>query len=105
MKDSNDISSDSSDINEDNVSILYPSYYRGDRYEALKGLLNLKCIFCESCSPIKFDMELHLYENHRENLFTDLPIKKKKGFTMDNRINYVLDQFESEALRSKRYFA
>lgn len=88
----------------DNKNALYPSYYRDDRYKALKGLLNLRCMFCGSCSPIKFDMDLHLYENHRENLFTDLPIKKKKGFRMNDRIDYAINRMESEAHKSKRYF-
>jgi hypothetical protein len=61
-------------------------------------------MFCERYSPIKFDMELHLNEAHRENLLYDLPIKKRKGFRMDNRIAYVIDLMESEALRNNRYF-
>jgi hypothetical protein len=64
-------------------------------------------MFCESYSPIKFDVELHLYENHRENLLTDLQIKKKKGFRMDNGIDYALstlNMMEYEAHESKRYF-
>jgi hypothetical protein len=70
---------------------LYGSYYRPDRYKMLKGLPTLICMFCGKYSPIKFDMELHLYENHRENLLFDLPIKKRKGFRMDNRIDYVIN--------------
>jgi hypothetical protein len=58
----------------------------------------------QSLFPISFEMELHLAENHREELFTDLPIKKKKGFRMDNRIDYAINQIESEAHKSKRYF-
>jgi hypothetical protein len=85
--------------------VLFSSYYRDDHYRKLKGLHSLKCMFCECYSPIKFDMELHLYENHRKNLLTDLPINRKVGFGMDNRIVYAIDLMESEGHRSKRYFS
>ena len=92
MKGSDGISSDSFDSpnsqsppdynvtqESNNTNVLFASYYRKDRFKVLKGLPNLKCMFCESYSPIKFDMELHLYKDHRENLFTDLPIKSRKA--------------------------
>ena len=88
----------------DNAHVLFASYYREDRFKVYKGLPNLRCMFCESYSPIKFDMELHLYDNHREDLLYDLPIKKKKGFRMNDRIDYAINLMESEAHKSKRYF-
>jgi hypothetical protein len=45
---------------------LFQSYYRPDRFEAYKGLPNLKCMICDKCSPILFDMENHLYLDHGE---------------------------------------
>lgn len=89
----------------DNKSALYASYFREDRYKVYKGLPNLQCMFCDCYSPIIFDMDLHLYESHKENLLNDLPIRKKRGFRMDNRITCAIDLMESDAVRNKRYFA
>jgi hypothetical protein len=61
----------------------------------IDGVPPTTCIFChEFTTSIDFDMDLHLYENHRSELFR-LPIGQgsKKGlyFSLDSRIEYAID--------------
>jgi hypothetical protein len=80
---------------------LFQNYYRPDRLEALRGLPNLKCMFCGVCSPIPFDMDLHLYEMHKRRvIFGDFPFRGG----MDERIDYLLELMKQEAVRNRRYF-
>jgi hypothetical protein len=82
-------------------SPLFQSYYRPDRLKALRCLPNLKCMFCGVCSPIPFDMDLHLYEMHKRLvIFGDHPFRGG----MDERIDYLLDLMRQEAIRRRRYF-
>jgi hypothetical protein len=75
-----------------------------DRQE-LKGLPNLKCIYCNSYyTPIRFDMDLHLYEKHRLDVvykFLDPFVRQMK---MDDRMDRILDMMKSDAVRLGRYF-
>jgi hypothetical protein len=83
---------------------LFESYYRPDRFEAYKGLPNLKCMFCGKCSPIPFDMDLHLYEEHKRHLFTN-PVFRDKGLvTLDERIDYLLELMKDYAIKNRMYF-
>ena len=54
----------------------------------LAGLPTLSCLFCDNYkTKIRFDMELHLSEKHREKLVYNLPIGKAN---MDDRIEFAL---------------
>jgi hypothetical protein len=54
----------------------------------IEGVISLVCIFCKFITCIKFDLELHLYENHKAELVR-LPIGKGSlGF----RIEYALNE-------------
>jgi hypothetical protein len=82
---------------------LFQSYYRPDRFKAYKALPNLKCMFCGKCSPIPFDMDLHLYEEHRKHLGRHIPVDLN-AISMDEKINYLLEAMEWEAIVNGRYF-
>ena len=61
---------------------------------SLDGLATLSCLFCSSYkTKIRFDMELHLFEKHKQNLVYDLPIPDKKA-SIDDRIEYALQLIE-----------
>jgi hypothetical protein len=56
----------------------------------IDGVPPSTCIFCcKFTTSIYFDMDLHLYENHRTELWR-LPIGK--GFSIDSRIEYAIDK-------------
>jgi DNA replicative helicase MCM subunit Mcm2 (Cdc46/Mcm family) len=75
-----------------------------DRQE-LKGLPNLKCIYCSSYyTPIRFDMCLHLYEKHRLDVVYKFPDHFVRQMKMDDRMDRILDMMESDAVRVGRYF-
>ena len=58
--------------------------------EYLYGLHYLECYFCKRFyTPIEFDMELHVYQHHRKELFTTLPIRGK-GANFGARLELVL---------------
>jgi hypothetical protein len=46
------------------------------------------CIFCKYVVDIEFDLELHLYEKHRQELVR-LPIGKS---SLDRRIEYAIEE-------------
>src|SRR5215211_4274855 len=48
----------------------------------------MACIFCEFMTSIEFDLDLHLYEEHRMEL-VKLPIGKGR---MDTRIEYAIQE-------------
>lgn len=48
----------------------------------------MACIFCEFLTSIEFDLDLHLYEEHRMEL-VKLPIGKGN---MDTRIRYAIEE-------------
>ena len=74
-----------------------------DRQEST-GLPNLKCIYCSSYyTPIRFDMDLHLYEKHRLDLVYKFPDPFVKRMKMDDRMDRILDMMESDAIRVGRY--
>jgi hypothetical protein len=55
----------------------------------IDGLIPLVCIFCKNyITCIEFDLDLHLYENHRMEL-VKLPIGKG---SLDFRINYSIEE-------------
>ena len=59
---------------------------------SLEDLPTLSCLFCSTYkTKIKFDMELHLFEKHKQDLVYNLPIHKA---SMDDRIDYALDLIE-----------
>jgi hypothetical protein len=50
------------------------------------------CIFYRKfTTSIDFDMDLHLYENHRSDLFR-LPIANGLYFSLDSRIEYAIHE-------------
>ena len=58
----------------------------------LDRLPDLSCLFCSTYkTKIRFDMELHLYERHKQNLVYNLPIGKAR---IDDRIEYALEIIE-----------
>jgi hypothetical protein len=60
----------------------------------LDDLPTLSCLFCSTYkTKIRFDMDLHLYEKHKQNLVYDLPIPDRKA-SMDDRIEYALQLIE-----------
>ena len=62
----------------------------------LKDQPMLECIFCDEYkTKIKFDLEIHLYEMHRWFLLKKLPFKGK-GYSMDYRIEYVIDAIKTK---------
>jgi DNA replicative helicase MCM subunit Mcm2 (Cdc46/Mcm family) len=74
-----------------------------DRQE-LKGLPNLKCIYCSSYyTPIRFDMDLHLYEKHKLDLVYKFPDPFVRQMKMNDRMDRILDMMESDAIRVGRY--
>jgi hypothetical protein len=54
----------------------------------IKGIPPIPCIFCDHTTSIQFDLDLHLYEEHRTEL-VKLPIGKGD---MDYRINYAIEE-------------
>jgi hypothetical protein len=59
---------------------------------SLDLLPDLSCLFCSTYkTKIRFDMELHLFEMHKQNLVYNLPIGKAR---MDDRIEYALKLIE-----------
>jgi hypothetical protein len=74
-----------------------------DRQE-LKGLLNLKCIYCSSYyTPIRFDMDLHLYEKHKLDVVYKFPDPFVRQMKMNDRLDHILDIMKSDAVRVGRY--
>jgi ArsR family metal-binding transcriptional regulator len=69
---------------------LFESYYRPDRFKVYKGLPNLKCIFCGECSPIPFDMDIHLFLDHKDEYI--------------DGIDSLVESMELEAIENRRYF-
>lgn len=60
----------------------------------LESLPVLECIFCDKYkTAIEFDMDLHLYEKHRNELLTQFPFRGK-GYSMDDRIGYFINQIK-----------
>jgi hypothetical protein len=70
---------------------LFESYYRPDRFKVYQGLPNLKCIFCGKCSPLPFDMDIHLFADHKDEVAPFM-------------INYLVESMRMEAIRNRRYF-
>lgn len=60
---------------------------------SLADLPSISCLFCDNYkTKIRFDMELHLSEKHREKLVYNLPIGKAN---MDDRIEFALQLIET----------
>jgi hypothetical protein len=60
----------------------------------LQDLPTLSCLFCSKYkTKIRFDMDLHLYEKHKQNLVYDLPISDRKA-SIDDRMEYALQLIE-----------
>jgi hypothetical protein len=53
-----------------------------------EGVMPVVCIFCKSITCVEFDLELHLYENHKIEL-VNLPIGKG---SLDFRIEYAINE-------------
>jgi hypothetical protein len=71
--------------------------------QELKGLPNLKCIYCSSYyTPIRFDMNLHLYEKHRLDVVYKFPVPFVRRMKMDDRMERILDMMEYDAVRVGR---
>jgi hypothetical protein len=54
----------------------------------IEGMIPLICIFCKYVAYIEFDLDLHLYQNHRIDLIK-LPIGTG---SLDTRINYAIQE-------------
>ena len=54
----------------------------------IEGMVPLICIFCKYMTYIEFDLDLHLYQNHRMDL-VKLPIGRG---SLDTRINYAIQE-------------
>jgi hypothetical protein len=54
----------------------------------IEGMTPLICIFCKYMTYIEFDLDLHLYQNHRMDL-VKLPIGRG---SLDTRINYAIEE-------------
>jgi hypothetical protein len=88
---------------------LFESYYRPDRFKVYKGLPNLKCRYrnntkyrfkeCGKCSPIPFDMEIHLYDHFRED-----SSDYWGGEIGDGTFDSEIESMKEEAIRDRRYF-
>jgi hypothetical protein len=60
----------------------------------LDDLPNLSCLFCSIYkTKIRFDMDLHLFEKHKQDLVYNLPIPVMKA-SIDDRIEYALQLIE-----------
>jgi hypothetical protein len=81
---------------------LSQSYYRPDRFEVYKGLPNLKCRYCGKCSPIPFDMEVHLYD-HMKWEFWPYSITSEMEMN-DDIFDSEIESMRPEAIASRRYF-
>jgi hypothetical protein len=75
----------------------------------LKDMLHIPCIFCsEYKTPIEFDLDLHIWELHRKELYYKLksfPIEEFKGrappITTDDRIKFAIELGKHKAKASK----
>jgi hypothetical protein len=66
--------------------------------KSLQDLATLSCLFCSTYkTKIRFDMELHLFEKHKQNLVYDLPIPYMKA-SIDDRVEYALRLIEQEKI-------
>ena len=66
----------------------------------LKDMLRIPCIFCsEYKTPIIFDLDLHLWESHRKDLYNKLKsFPEDRESTLNNRINYAIELGRKRAL-------
>jgi hypothetical protein len=69
---------------------LFDSYYRPDRFKVYKGMPNLKCVFCGKYSPIPFDMDIHLFIDHKDECI--------------DGIDRLVRCMQMEAIKDGRYF-
>jgi DNA replicative helicase MCM subunit Mcm2 (Cdc46/Mcm family) len=70
---------------------LFPRNLMYDPKNVLDGMQVLKCYFCKRFkTPIKFDMEVHLQDVHKEQLLKDLPLRGK-GFSTAYRAQFVIN--------------
>jgi hypothetical protein len=60
----------------------------------IEGVGPVICIFCRFVTCIEFDLDLHLYENHRMEL-VNLPIGKG---SLNFRIEYAIKEGRSASL-------
>lgn len=72
--------------------IRLASNIKNDPDGILSTLPLLVCLFCEFATPIVFDMDLHLYEEHRSQLRKRFP-----GSKIDDILEYVLMQLTTAA--------
>jgi len=85
------------DINEDKEKSELPANTKNDRDGVLASLPLLICPFCDKYkTPIEFDMDLHLYEEHRYRLRKEFP-----GFSIVYSIEYVLGLIKAGARRRR----
>lgn len=72
----------------------FPRNLKHDPDHVLDGMLVLECFFCGKYkTPIKWDLENHLYEEHKEELVKNLPLRGK-GFDIDYRIEFAIDMIK-----------
>jgi hypothetical protein len=63
----------------------------------LYGLYYLECYFCKKFyTPIEFDMELHIFQLHRKELFNVVPLRGR-GTNLDGRVRFVLSVMRKRA--------
>ena len=72
-------------------------------HDCLYGLYYLECYFCKRFyTPIEFDMELHIYQLHRKELFTTVPVRGK-GTDFNTRLEFVLAIMRRRAKIDKQF--
>ena len=72
--------------NTDYAAILKSA--NGSHRLIIEGTTPMVCIFCKYTTYIEFDLDLHLYQNHRMDL-VKLPIGRG---SLDSRINYATEE-------------
>lgn len=75
--------------------------------ENLYGMIYMECYFCGSKksfkTPITFDMELHMYEYHRLQLFQFTSIDGKSS-PPETELTHLITKMKVEGRLNKQYF-
>jgi hypothetical protein len=77
--------------------------------ECLYGMVYMECCFCNGNhnqkfkTPITFDMELHIYEQHRGQLFYSTAIDSC-SLPLDTRIAHIITKLKVDGRLNKQIF-
>jgi hypothetical protein len=89
-----------------NAKDVKPGFAKNLRSNAdlLFGLYYLVCYYCGNkyMTPIEFDMELHLYERHRKEVYQNSPLNGP-GSSFDARVDYLLKIMRRKARLHKQF--